>query len=77
MNWIPYSNQKFDNDKIYLLCYKDFSGKIKYDKTTIKDNKPFIVGNYFVFDMVEKILAYCEIEEYNVLVKYAKDNELK
>jgi hypothetical protein len=64
MNWIPYNNQKLDDNKVYMLCYLDFRDKKKYDTTRCKDGKPFIVGNYFAFDIVKTILAYFEIEEY-------------
>lgn len=65
MNWIPYKKQKFDDNKEYILCYLDCNDKKKYDIARCKDGKPFVVGNYFAFDIVKTILAYSEIEEYD------------
>jgi len=66
MNWIPYTKQtKLKDDKNYFVCYLNLNNKKKYDSASFKDGKPFVVGNYFAFDMVKEILAYCEVTPYN------------
>ena len=69
MKWKQYKGQnkgqKFDDNKIYMICYIDLSGKKRYDKASFKNGKPFVVGNYFAFDLVKEIRAFIEIEEYN------------
>ncbi len=65
MKWKQYKDQKFNDDKIYLICYVNSIGIKKYDKMTSSNGDPYIVGRNFAFDVVKEIHAFIEIEEYN------------
>lgn len=64
MDWIIYNGQTFENGIPYLFCFKDLKGVTRYDIGRCRDGKPFIVGNFFAFDVVGKLLAFAKVIEF-------------